>query len=78
MNMLKGVLQWPVYPQRTESTHIGASNSRFMRSMYAGTHFTNLERKAEWTLAGKVTQMLNPRRGRRLNLGPSGWEAEIL
>ena len=35
--------------------------------------------KAEWTSAGKkVTQIFNPRRGRGLNLGPSGWEAEIL
>ena len=34
------------------------------------------EWKAEWTLA--ITQIFNPRRGRGLNLGPSGWYTEIL
>ena len=35
--------------------------------------------KAEWASAGKkVTQIFNPRRGRGLNQGPSGWEEEIL
>ena len=41
MKMLKGALQWSVYPQRT-----GSKDTK--RSMYAGTHFTDPGRMENW------------------------------
>ena len=67
MDMLKGALRWSVYPPK---------NGPCMLVLVLPT---SEGWKAEWTLAGKkVTQIFNPRRGRGLNLGPSGLEAEIL
>ena len=63
-NMLKGALQWSVYPQRSILVLILPSPEGW---------------KAEWTLAGKkVTQLFNPWPGRESNRGPQDWEAEIL
>ena len=79
-NMLKGALQWSVYPQRTESIYrclwqplqIGPYMLVLILPTLGGW-------KAEWTLAGKkVTQIFNPRPGRESNRGPQDWEAEIL
>ena len=39
--MLKGALQWSVYPQQTGSIYT-------KRSMYAGTHFTDPGRTESW------------------------------
>ena len=67
MDMLKGAL--PPADQKHVYTK---------RSKDVGTHFTDPEWKAEWTIAGtKVTEIFNPRPGRGLNRGPQDWEAEI-
>ena len=79
-NMLKGALQWSVYPQRTGSIY-----RRLWQPLQIGPCMLVLILptpggwKAEWTLAGKkVTQIFNPRPGRESNRGPQDWEAEIL
>ena len=78
--MLKGALQWSVYPQRTGSIY-----RRLWQPLQIGSCMLVLILptpggwKAEWTLAGKkVTQIFNPRPGRESNRGPQDWEAEIL
>ena len=78
--MLKGALQWSVYPQRTGSIY-----RRLWQPLQIGPCMLVLILptpggwKAEWTLAGKkVTQIFNPRPGRESNWGPQDWEAEIL
>ena len=62
-NMLKGALQWSVYPQRTGSIY-----RRLWQPLQIGPCMLVLILptpggwKAEWTLAGKkVTQIFNPR-----------------
>ena len=79
-NMLKGALQWSVYPQRTGSIY-----RRLWQPLQIGPCMLVLILptpggwKAEWTLAGKkVTQIFNPPPGRESNRGPQDWEAEIL
>ena len=79
-NMLKGALQWSVYPQRTGSIY-----RRLWQPLQISPCMLVLILptpggwKAEWTLAGKkVTQIFNPRPGRESNREPQDWEAEIL
>ena len=78
--MLKGTLQWSVYPQRTGSIYrplwqlIQSSPCMLVLILPTPGGW-----KAEWPLAGKkVTQIFNPRQGRESNWGPKDWEAEIL
>ena len=78
--MLKGALQWSVYPRRTGSIY-----RRLWQPLQISPCMLVLILptpggwKAEWTLAGKkVTQIFNPRPGRESNRGPQDWEAEIL
>ena len=78
--MLKGALQWSVYPQRTGSIY-----RRLWQPLQIGPCMLVLILptpegwKAEWTLAEKkVTQIFNPRPGRESNRGPQDWEAETL
>ena len=75
MNVFKGAWQWSVYPQRTESTY-----RRIWQPHVCWYSFTDLGRMESWVnSAGKnVTQIFTPRWGRGFNLGPWGWEAEIL
>ena len=80
MNMLKGTLQsWSVYPQWAESTFRPIWQP--LRSMQAGTHLTQKEGKLSELQRESGTEghtEFNPQLGRELNMGPSGWEAEIL
>ena len=72
MNMLKGALKGSA----AYSAHI----LRIWQPLLGGTHFNDVGRMESWVnFSGKdATQIFNPRRGRGLNLGPSGWKADIL
>ena len=74
--MLKAALQWSVYPQRTGRMyrHLG-QQLQSGPCMLALILPTPEGSKIEWTLAGKVTQIFNPRPGRG---GPKDWKADIL
>ena len=79
-NMLKGALQWSVYPQWAGSIYRRLWQPlQIDPCMLVLILLTPGGWKAEWTLAGKkVTQIFNPRPGRESNRGPQDWEAEIL
>ena len=79
-NMLKGALQWSVYPQQTGSIYRCLWQPlQISPCMLVLILPTPGGWKAEWTLAGKkVTQIFNPPPGRESNRGPQDWEAEIL
>ena len=83
MNMPKGALQWSVYAQAAARKHISAPlATASMRSMFAGTHVTDLGRMESWmNFSGKGHTDIKPlkwlTRPWTWDLGPLGWEAEI-
>ena len=78
-NMLKGALQWSVYPQRNRSIYRRKWQPlQISPCMLVLILLTPEGWKAEGPLAGKkVTQIFNPRPGQESNWGPQDWEAEI-
>ena len=71
--MLKGALQWSVYPSGPEA-YIGAMAAASNQSVLAGTHFTDPERMESWVnFSGKEGHPnIQPSTSPGIKLGTSG------